>query len=410
MRKNAHKFKIKKPRKMHYAPSKPLFSTKEIIFRSGGRAKVLNISSKMQIFLLLLFLCMSVWGAYSYHIYNKTGTLKSALKDSRNAYAELMSDFVAVHKNINSMFSLIAEEDFDNENDLNRYKEQALVVEEKMKEIADNGGWISDENGEEQTNLKAALLARDRVIAERNALLTKIKSLETSVQKLESAEMEILNKVEKLSETEAQKIKDAISGINQSIKKQNQYFNLFAGGKKNSTGGTFEGAPNVDNEALAKKMQDVFLRIDDLSYYREIMKTVPVGKPVFNYHVSSPFGHRADPFNRKSAAHKGVDLASNRGNIIKVMADGKVVRAEWVTGYGNFVEIDHGNGFKTRYAHLNKSYVNKGQSVEQGDEIGEVGSTGRSTGPHLHYEVLYNGVNVDPMSFINAYNNKGKKV
>lgn len=395
---------------MHYVPSKPLFSTKEIIFRSGGRAKVFNISSKMQIFVLLLFLLISVWSAYSYHIYNKTDKLKSKLNDTRNAYAELMSDFVAVHKNINSMFSLIAEDDFGDEEDLNRYKEQALVVEEKMKEIADSSGWPEDEKGEEQTNLKTALLARDRVVAERNALLTKIKSLETSVQKLESAEMEILNKVEKLSETEARKIKDAISGINQSIKKQNQYFNLFGGGKKSSTGGTFEKAPNVDNEELAKKMQDVFLKIDDLDYYREIMKTVPIGKPVLNYHISSTFGHRADPFNQQSATHKGVDMASNRGNIIKVMADGKVTRSEWVTGYGNLIEIDHGNGFKTKYAHLNKSYVQKGQNVEQGDEIGEVGSTGRSTGPHLHYEVLYNGVNVDPMAFITAYNSKGKKI
>jgi len=410
MRKNARKIKIKPPRKMRYGPSKPLFQTKEIIFRSGARAKALKISSKVQILFLILFFCMAGWAAYSYHIYNKTGTLKSKLNDSRNAYAELMSDFVAVHKNINSMFSLIAEENFDDEEEMKRYKEQALVVEEKIKEIADSGNWFDGEKVEEQTNLRAALLARDRVIAERNALLTKIKNLETSVQKLETAEMEILNKVEKLSETEAQKIRNAITGINQSIKKQNKYFNLFGGGKKSSTGGTFEKAPEVDNQMLSKKMQDVFLKIEDLDYYREIMKTVPVGKPVLNYHVSSPFGHRADPFNKKSATHKGVDLASNKGNIIKVMADGKVIRAEWVTGYGNLLEIDHGNGFKTKYAHLNKMYVKKGQNVEQGDEIGEVGSTGRSTGPHLHYEVLYNGVNVDPMAFITAYNNKGEKI
>ena len=215
--------------------------------------------------------------------------------------------------------------------------------------------------------------------------------------------MEILNKMEKISETEARKIKDAISNINTSIKKQNQYFNPLAGGKKNSSGGTFEAAPEVDNKELAKKMQDVFLKIDDLDYYREIMRTVPAGKPILNYHVSSPFGRRADPFNNNSSTHKGVDLASNRGNVVKVMADGKVTRSEWVNGYGNFLEIDHGNGFKTKYAHLNKSYVKKGQNVARGEKIGEVGSTGRSTGPHLHYEVLYNNINVNPMAFMTAY-------
>jgi murein DD-endopeptidase MepM/ murein hydrolase activator NlpD len=151
-------------------------------------------------------------------------------------------------------------------------------------------------------------------------------------------------------------------------------------------------------------MQEVFLKIDDLAYYREVMQGVPAGKPIWNYHVSSPFGHRADPFNKKSAAHKGVDLASNKGNIIKVMADGKVTHSEWVNGYGNMIEIDHTNGFKTKYAHLNKSYVKKGQIVKKGEQIGEVGSTGRSTGPHLHYEVIYNGANVDPMAFITALN------
>ena len=401
MRRNARNFKIKKLRKMQYAPSKPLFSNKEIIFRSGARAKVFNISSKMQIFALIFVLLIGIWSAYSYHIYNKTGRLKSKLNDSRNAYAELMSDFVAVHKNINSLFSLIDEEQIEDEDDLNRYKEQALVVEEKIKEITDGSGWFDGEEVDEQTSLRDALLARDRAFAERNMLLAKIKSLQMSVQKLEVAEMEILNKVEKLSESEAQKIKNAITNINGSIKKQKQYFNPWAG-KKNGSGGTFEAAPEVDNSVLSKKMKDVFLKIDNLTYDREVMRTVPVGKPVLNYHVSSTFGHRSDPFNQKSAAHKGLDLASHRGNVVRVMADGKVTRSEWVTGYGNLLEIDHGNGFKTKYAHLNKMYVKKGQNVSRGAEIGEVGSTGRSTGPHLHYEVLYNGINVDPMAFIVA--------
>ena len=402
MRRNAHRFKIRKPRKIHYSTSKPLFSAKEIIFRSGARAKVFNISSKMQIFALLFFLFIGIWSAYSYHIFHKTDKFKSKLNDSRNAYAELMSDFVAVHKNINSLFSLIDEDEIDDEDDLNRYKEQALVVEEKIKEITDGGTWFDAENADEQTDLRAALLARDRLLAERNMLVKKIKNLETSVQKLEISEMEILNKVEKLSETEAKRIKDAISQVNNSMKKQKQYFNPLAGGKKDSAGGTFEPAPEVDNPELSKKMHDVFLKIDTLSYYRDIAKNIPLGKPIFNYHVSSTFGHRSDPFNSKSAAHKGVDLASNRGNIIKVMADGKVTRSEWMNGYGNMLEIDHGYGFKTKYAHLNKSYVKKGQTVLKGTEIGEVGSTGRSTGPHLHYEVLYNGVNVDPMAFVTA--------
>ena len=404
MRKTVRKIKIKKPHKMHYKPSTPLFSTKEIIFRSGGRAKVFNISSKMQIFALIVVLLIGIWSGVSYHMYHKSGKLKWKLNSARNAYADLMSDFVAVHKNINSMFAMIADENVEEDValDMDRYKEQAQAVEAKIQEMRENEGWLQKQSVDEKMTVSDAVLQRDRALAERNALLKKIRELETSVQKLEVSEMEILNKVEKISQTEAQKIKDAISSINKSIQKQKQYFNPLAGGKKDSTGGAFEPAPEVDNEELSQKMRDVFSKIDDLGYYREVMQTLPVGKPIWNYRVSSPFGKRADPFNKKSAAHKGVDLASNKGNIIKVMADGKVVKNEWVNGYGNFIEIDHGNGFKTKYAHLNKSYVTKGQTVKQGEKIAEVGSTGRSTGPHLHYEVLYNGVNVDPMAFITA--------
>ena len=405
MRKTAHKIKIRQPHKIHYKPSTPLFSTKEIIFRSGGRAKAFSISSRLQIFMLLLIIFIGIWSGVSYHMIYKSGKLKSKLDSTRNAYAELMSDFVAMHKNINSVFALIDEEHIENmedDPDLNRIKEQAQIYEAQIKEIRDSEGWLKKNKVDEKMTVHEAVLERDRALAERNFLLTKVRELESSVHKLEVSEMEILNKVEKLSDTEAQKIKDAISNINKSIKNQKQYFNPLAGGKKESTGGTFEPAPEVDNKELNEKMSGVFLKIDDVAYRREVMKGVPIGKPVWNYQISSTFGRRSDPFNKNSSVHKGVDLASNKGNIIKVMADGKVTRSEWVTGYGNFIEIDHENGFKTKYAHLNKSYVTKGQFVAKGDKIAEVGSTGRSTGPHLHYEVLYNGVNVDPMAFITA--------
>ena len=95
-------------------------------------------------------------------------------------------------------------------------------------------------------------------------------------------------------------------------------------------------------------------------------------------------------------------MASRTGNKIQIKAPGKVARAEFVNGYGNLVVVDHGYGFSTKYAHLNKIYVKKGQNVKYNETIGEVGSTGRSTGPHLHYEVLYMGVSVNPMPFLKA--------
>ena len=132
------------------------------------------------------------------------------------------------------------------------------------------------------------------------------------------------------------------------------------------------------------------------------MQYVPVGKPVWSYWVTSHFGTRNDPFKTKKATHKGIDLASRTGNKIKTQAKGKVTRAEVAGGYGNLVEINHGNGFVTKYAHLHKIYVKKGEYVEYNQAIGEVGNTGRSTGPHLHYEILYQGRPVNPMPFLKA--------
>lgn len=405
MKKSIRKIKVKKPSMVQYGARKPLFSNKEIIFRSGGRAKVFNISSRLQMFMAALLIIVGSWSAYSYYMYNKSDQIISfkdrELDETRDAYVDLMTDFVAIHRNISSMFTLIDEGQMQDELNISRYKQQAQVVEEKIRQIADEKAWLKPEELEEKTTLRDALLQRDRAVSERNELLAKIKVLEANIKSLEDAELEILNRVGKLSEKEMAKIKEAVSSINKSIKKQNKYFNPLANSKKDSAGGAYEpDTPVLNNAELNQKLQEVFAQIDDISYYREVMKSVPIGKPVWSYWLSSSFGHRSDPFNKKSATHKGVDLASNKGNKVKTMAKGKVTRSSWNGGYGNMVEIDHGNGFKTKYAHLNKSYVKKGEYVNPGDTIGEVGSTGRSTGPHLHYEVLYNGTPVDPMAFI----------
>ncbi len=407
MIRKVRKIKLKKNSMVQYATKKPFFSKKEIIFRSGGRAKVFNISSRLQVLLVFVVLLIGGWSAYSNYMYNKSGQIISykdwELNQTRGAYVDLMTDFVAIHRNISSMFNLIDENKLADESQLNRYKRQAEVMEDRIRQITDSTDWVSPEEVEEKLTMRDAVLQRDRALSERGELIERISMLEDSLSKLETSEMEILARVQKLSEQEMNKIKDTISSINKSIKRQNKYFNPLANSKKNNAGGTFEpDVPAVNNEKISQKLQEVFNQIDTVDYYREMMKSVPLGKPVWSYWLSSPFGRRSDPFNSKSARHKGVDLASNKGNSVKTMANGKVIRAGWASGFGNLVEIDHGNGFKTRYAHLNKFYVKKGQQVKRGEAIAEVGSTGRSTGPHLHYEVIYNGVNVDPMAFIQA--------
>src|SRR6186713_1201443 len=126
----------------------------------------------------------------------------------------------------------------------------------------------------------------------------------------------------------------------------------------------------------------------------------PDGRPVHEGHISSYFGERQDPFNGHQAFHKGIDFASPQGSDVVAVAAGVVTFAGEKAGYGNLVEVSHGNGLVTRYGHNRAIAVTVGRTVQRGDTVAFVGSTGRSTGPHVHFEVLKDGRQIDPLSFI----------
>ena len=132
--------------------------------------------------------------------------------------------------------------------------------------------------------------------------------------------------------------------------------------------------------------------------------TVPSGMPLYNARMSSSYGMRNHPVLRQRRAHKGVDLAAPTGTPIYATADGVVSRANWFSSYGLFISIEHGGDLQTRYAHLSRLAVADGEKVKKGDLIGYVGSTGRSTGPHLHYEVRVGGVAVNPIPYMKETN------
>jgi murein DD-endopeptidase MepM/ murein hydrolase activator NlpD len=141
--------------------------------------------------------------------------------------------------------------------------------------------------------------------------------------------------------------------------------------------------------------------LENLILTRELNRQVyPEGRPVQDGWISSYFGRRADPFTGYSAVHKGLDFAGPEGTKVTTVAAGLVTYAGERSGYGEMVEINHGNGLATRYCHNEKILVKQGDMVRKGQEVALMGSTGRSTGPHLHFEVLRNGTQVDPLRFI----------
>ena len=139
--------------------------------------------------------------------------------------------------------------------------------------------------------------------------------------------------------------------------------------------------------------------IDKLTQKKNLLASSPSIKPVSGT-ITSPFGYRKSPFTGRRTFHSGLDISNRIGTKIVSTAFGKVVFAGRKTGYGNLVIIDHGYGKTTKYAHLRKILVHKNQQVKRGETIATLGNTGRTTGPHLHYEVLVNGTPVNPSKYI----------
>lgn len=161
--------------------------------------------------------------------------------------------------------------------------------------------------------------------------------------------------------------------------------------------------------ALDQFTRDLDERERQLQVLQELMvasrlrqQVHPSGMPVERGWMSSGFGLRRDPFSGRRSMHKGVDFVGGRSQHVISVAAGVVITSKYHNGYGNMVEVNHGNGYVTRYAHNSKNLVKVGQRVERGQRIAKIGSTGRSTGPHVHFEVFQNGKRVDPTRFIRA--------
>lgn len=178
------------------------------------------------------------------------------------------------------------------------------------------------------------------------------------------------------------------------------------------------GGPETDGEGVSAQIPDLTQmldsteqRVEQRDTQLEALETIilarklndeihPEGRPVHQGFISSYFGQRQDPFTGEEAVHKGVDFAGNLGDEVVAVAAGVVTWAGVRPGYGKLIEISHGNGFSTRYAHNEKTLVSVGDAVTRGEPIALMGSSGRSTGPHVHFEVLKNGRQVDPLTFI----------
>ena len=171
-----------------------------------------------------------------------------------------------------------------------------------------------------------------------------------------------------------------------------------------AVGNTDESQLRSAIDVLSEKLRHQSSQLDALQFLmvnRQLENDLtPAGWPVSKGWISSRYGERSDPFTGKRVQHKGLDFAGTRGTQVLSVASGVVIRASRQSAYGNMVEIDHGNGYRTRYAHNEQLMVSPGDHVTAGQIIALMGSTGRASAPHVHFEVLKNGAIINPSSFV----------
>jgi murein DD-endopeptidase MepM/ murein hydrolase activator NlpD len=222
--------------------------------------------------------------------------------------------------------------------------------------------------------------------------------LQTSLDQVERRQMAALSSVEDGIESRVRRMRGVITDLGLDMAQ------LEATTPRSGVGGPFVPVKlPADAGAFERQLYRINITRAQMQRLNATLALVPYRKPVIGeVEFTSGFGVRSDPFLGRPAMHTGLDFRAATGDPVRATANGKVVSSGWAGGYGRMVEIDHGNGLSTRYGHLSEINVKVGDVIKIGQVIGAVGSTGRSTGPHLHYETRIDGDAVDPQKFLRA--------
>ena len=270
-------------------------------------------------------------------------------------------------------------------------------LEQQLEKTEKSGQRLAQKLDDTKSQLTTALVDRGAFASARDWLEKRVERLEQRIVFLRQTQKVAFAKVNERTIQDIRKIEGIIekAGLNPGKLLKNLDPESY------STGGPF--VPDSDSSSSLED-EDASLE-RHLAHWEDLhklLRTLPMIAPLDHYRLASGFGRRRDPVNGKWARHEGIDLAARIRTPVLAPADGKVVFSGWNGRYGRMIEIDHGAGIRTRYGHLRRTEVKKGQKVKLGDKIGQLGTSGRSTGPHVHYEVIVDDKQVDPEKFIRA--------
>lgn len=412
-----------------------LFPERQIHLRTKGKVSFVRFTQRIQIAISLVLLAGLGWAAFaSISFVRNEAVLEgkdSEIANSKQAYRTLLGEVSEYQKKFTDvtadledshslMVGLIEKNAWLRQSlskvskklDLTQSEREQIAsarenlknklstIEDKVRNISNQNFSLVDNLSTAESDLQKALAGRNKALYEGTRMSRRIKNLEGRLTELQKTEENAIQRLTDSTATYIKTMKKVVSVAGLDIKKLLTGIDLLTAAQ----GGPFiaAGSGNLPGNEMRESLANLDLHLSRWEALQGIMKRIPLAPPLNAYYVTSGFGKRRDPINRRWAAHYGLDLGGPFKSSVYSTAPGVVSFAGWKGKYGKLVEIDHGAGLKTRYGHLNKYSVKKGQKIKFHQKIGWLGSTGRSTGAHLHYEVVFRGKAMNPIKFIKA--------
>jgi murein DD-endopeptidase MepM/ murein hydrolase activator NlpD len=449
--------------------AKRLMRRRELMLRSGGRVRYLALPVAVQLAALVLLAGAGWWVAHTtylslgYHtiLAGKDGEiarmaatnrrLLDTIADLRGRYSDVAG---TLERNRREIAGLVAQNGAL-QRDLGQLRaglghakdaraagvaqqtelrRQLDGLEARLSASEKRSGELGATLEKTRTALAAAKRAEGATASTRDTLKRRIAGLEKRLTALRESQHRLVGRVSRKTEQDIARIEHIIAGIglnpnkllargdgsvdDDAVADDSAAEMASAGDSGNGQGGPFipydrgkadiaaiSPAAGGGAAPVSAALKDYNRRVARWEDLERLLVSLPLAMPLDHFRLSSEFGKRRDPINNRLAMHEGVDLSAPRGTIVHAAAAGKVVYAGWDGKYGRMVEVDHGYGVHTRYAHLSRILVKRHQTVKAGQKIGAVGNTGRSTGAHLHYGVRVDGKWFDPERFMKAGKN-----
>ncbi|WP_418152858.1 M23 family metallopeptidase [Litorimonas sp. RW-G-Af-16] len=385
------------------------FPERQIYLRSGGEVKYYVLTTRLQVLASTLLAIMATWCLYTmvnlFFGHNPLRPAGQEVKRVQAHYQRLLADAEA--KESNARLMLLEQRE--------SFEKMAKSFEEKhqtLSQIMDspNNLGMATADGDKlifaSNRVLMAPAIRDTAPRKARKAVVQTAELHTgldidrSLQSLDDTQNEILSSAENSTLDRIEAKRAIIRSLDMSV---DSVLEESPFGK----GGPFLPVdPNevtVNENGFVSRVASIQARLAEVDALEQAVQSLPLGNPVGGEsYRSSSFGMRNDPFTKRPTWHGGIDFVGQRQTPILATAEGTVSYVGKRGAYGRVVEIDHGHGFVTRYAHLQKTFVKRGQTVNKGEKVGGMGSTGRNTGTHLHYEVHFQGRVYDPNKFLKA--------